>query len=431
MKQQRSITSRFICLILGGGVGSRLYPLTKDRSKPAVPIGGRYRLIDIPISNCLNSGINKIFVLTQFNSASLNRHIKNSFHFDHFTNGFVDILAAEQTSGNLNWFQGTADAVRQSVRNITVSDFDYVLILSGDQLYQMDFEIMAKYHVAQNADITIATIPVIAEDATAFGIMKVNQYGYINSFVEKPPMADLPKWKSAVDSKLISEGREYLASMGIYIFSKGVLRDLLEKYPNAVDFGKEIIPDSLRSGLNVASYMYDGYWTDIGDIKSFFEANIALADAIPKFNLFDNVNKIYTRARQLPPSKISGTSFQNSIISEGCIIHAKSVINSVIGIRARIGDNSIVKNSYLMGSDYFETLEDMRKNAINIGIGRNCLIENAIIDKEARIGDNVVIKGSPDLPETETDYYVIKKGIVVINKGAVIPDGTRIGDVKS
>jgi glucose-1-phosphate adenylyltransferase len=428
MKQYKSITSRFICLILGGGVGSRLYPLTKDRSKPAVPIGGRYRLIDIPISNCLNSGINKIFVLTQFNSASLNRHIKNSFHFDHFTNGFVDILAAEQTANNVEWFQGTADAVRQSVRNITVSDFDYVMILSGDQLYQMDFEIMAKYHLAQNADITIATIPVNAEDATAFGIMKVNQYGYINSFVEKPPMSDLPNWKSAVDSKLVSEGREYLASMGIYIFNRAVLRDLLKKYPDAIDFGKEIIPNSLRAGLNVASYMYDGYWTDIGDIKSFFEANIALADAIPKFNLFDNINKIYTRARQLPPSKISGTSFQNSIISEGCIVSAKSIINSVIGIRSRIGENSIVKNTYLMGNDYFESLEDLKKNTTHIGIGRNCLIENAIVDKEVRIGDNVVIRGSNELADVQTENYVIRKGIVVINKGAIIPEGSRIGN---
>jgi glucose-1-phosphate adenylyltransferase len=430
MKQHRSITSRFISLILGGGVGSRLYPLTKDRSKPAVPIGGRYRLIDIPISNCLNSGINKIFVLTQFNSASLNRHIKNSFHFDHFTNGFVDILAAEQTANNNEWFQGTADAVRQSVRNIQVDDFDYVLILSGDQLYQMDFEMMAKYHLAQNADITIATIPVIPEDAVSFGIMKVNQYGYINSFVEKPPMAELSKWKSAVEPRLVSEGREYLASMGIYIFTRSVLRELLKKYPDATDFGKELIPNSLKSGLNVASYMYDGYWTDIGDIKSFFEANIAMADALPKFNLFDNVNKIFTRARQLPPSKISGTNFQNSLVSEGCIVFAKSIVNSIVGIRARIGENSIIKNTYIMGNDYFETLEDLKKVETPVGIGRNCIIENAIIDKEARIGDNVVIVGHPDLQDVEMDNYVIKKGIVVVNKRAKIPDGTKIGMVK-
>lgn len=427
MSQNKSIASRIICLILGGGVGSRLYPLTKDRSKPAVPIGGKYRLIDIPISNCLNSGINKIFVLTQFNSASLNRHIKNTFHFDHFTNGFVDILAAEQTAGNQNWFQGTADAVRQCARNITIEDFDYVLILSGDQLYQMDFEMMAKYHAAQNADITIATIPVVAEDATSFGIMKVNQFGYINSFVEKPPLEDLGRWKSAVTHSLVSQGREYLASMGIYIFTKGLLSRLLDKYPDAVDFGKEIIPEALKTGLNVASYMFDGYWTDIGDIRSFFDANIAMSSELPPFNLFDNVNKIYTRARQLPPSKISGTTLVNSIVSEGCIIHAKSITNSLIGIRSRIGENTIIADSYIMGNDYFESLEDLKNDDKHLGIGCNCHIEKAIIDKEARIGNNVRIIGGKDLPDVEHKDYVIKKGIVVLNKGAFIPDGTKIG----
>lgn len=427
MSQNKSIASRIICLILGGGVGSRLYPLTKDRSKPAVPIGGKYRLIDIPISNCLNSGINKIFVLTQFNSASLNRHIKNTFHFDHFTNGFVDILAAEQTAGNQNWFQGTADAVRQCARNITIEDFDYVLILSGDQLYQMDFEMMAKYHAAQNADITIATIPVIAEDATSFGIMKVNQFGYINSFVEKPPLEDLGRWKSAVTHSLVSQGREYLASMGIYIFTKGLLSTLLDKYPDAVDFGKEIIPEALKTGLNVASYMFDGYWTDIGDIRSFFDANIAMSSELPPFNLFDNVNKIYTRARQLPPSKISGTTLVNSIVSEGCIIHAKSITNSLIGIRSRIGENTIIADSYIMGNDYFESLDDLKNDDKHLGIGCNCHIEKAIIDKEARIGNNVRIIGGKDLPDVEHKDYVIKKGIVVLNKGAFIPDGTKIG----
>ena len=429
MNYNKSIVSRFICLILGGGVGSRLYPLTKDRSKPAVPIGGKYRLIDIPISNCLNSGINKIFVLTQFNSASLNRHIKNSFHFDHFTNGFVDILAAEQTSGNMNWFQGTADAVRQSVRNISVSDFDYVMILSGDQLYQMDFEKMARYHVAQNADITIATIPVKPDKATAFGIMKVNQHGFINSFVEKPNLDILPNWKSHVDQKLVDQGREYLASMGIYIFNRKVLKDLLNKHPDAVDFGKEIIPESLKTGYAVSSYLYDGYWTDIGDIKSFFEANIELADDIPQFNLFDNVNKIYTRARQLPPSKISGTTLVNSIVSEGCIVMAKSIVNSLIGVRSRIGFDTVIKNCYIMGNDYFETIQDLIKNDIHVGIGRKCHIENAIIDKQVRIGDNVSIIGGESLEDTEEDFYVIKNGIIVVNKGAVIPSGTKIGIV--
>jgi glucose-1-phosphate adenylyltransferase len=429
MKYNRSVVSRFICFILGGGKGTRLYPLTKERSKPAVPIGGKYRLIDIPISNCLNSGINKIFVLTQFNSASLNRHIKNSYHFDHFTNGFVDILAAEQFDGNTEWFQGTADAVRQSVRNITVNDFDYVLILSGDQLYQMDFEMMARYHVAQNADVTIATIPCDAKDATSFGIMKVNQHGYINSFTEKPPLDILPNWKSPVDQHLVSQGREYLASMGIYIFNRAALRELLKANPNATDFGKELIPYALKSGQTVASYMYDGYWTDIGNIESFFEANIELGSDIPKFNLFDNINKIYTRPRQLPPSKLSKTSLSQSIISEGCIIHAKSIDESLIGIRSRIGENTVIKGCYIMGNDYYESIDDLKNSDIAVGIGKNCHIENAIIDKQARIGNNVVIKGDKSLPDQETDKYSIQSGIIVLNKGAVIPDGTKIGKV--
>ncbi|MCB0647600.1 MAG: glucose-1-phosphate adenylyltransferase [Saprospiraceae bacterium] len=430
MKYNRNVTSRFICLILGGGKGTRLHPLTWRRSKPAVPIAGKYRLIDIPISNCLNSGINKIFVLTQFNSASLNRHIKNTYHFDNFTNGFVDILAAEQFDGNLEWFQGTADAVRQSVRNISVTDFDYVMILSGDQLYQMDFELMAKYHVAQNADVTIATIPVNAKDATSFGIMKVNQHGYINSFTEKPDKSVLSKWKSPVGAELISEGREYLASMGIYIFNRSMLRDLLRDNPDATDFGKELIPTALKGGAQVASYMFDGYWTDIGNIESFFQANIELANDIPNFNLFDNVNKIFTRARQLPPSKLQGTTCTNSIIAEGCIIHAKSIVNCVIGIRARIGENSVIQNTYVMGNDFYESLEDLTKQELPIGIGKNTYIDRAIIDKQARIGSNVIIKGDPSLTDAETDTYVVRDGIIAVKKGVTIPDGSRIGKVE-
>ncbi|HMS67527.1 MAG TPA: glucose-1-phosphate adenylyltransferase [Saprospiraceae bacterium] len=430
MKQNRNITSRFICLILGGGKGTRLHPLTAKRSKPAVPIAGKYRLIDIPISNCLNSGINKIFVLTQFNSASLNRHIKNTYHFDNFTNGFVDILAAEQFEGNIEWFQGTADAVRQSVRNISISDFDYVMILSGDQLYQMDFEMMATYHVAQNAAVTIATIPVDAKRATSFGIMKVDQKGYINSFIEKPDKSILANWKSPVTPELVSEGRDYLASMGIYIFNRKALRDLLNENPNATDFGKELIPIALKEGSSVASYMFDGYWTDIGDIESFFEANIELANDIPNFNLFDNVNRIYTNARQLPPSKLQGTTCTNSIISEGCILHAKSIVNSVIGIRARIGENAVIMNTYVMGNDYYETFEDLKRPDIPIGIGKNTYIENAIIDKQARIGSNVIIKGDKSLEDKETDQYVIRDGIIVVKKSVTIPDGSKIGKVE-
>lgn len=429
MKSGKNVLQKTICLILGGGAGSRLYPLTKDRSKPAVPIGGKYRLIDIPISNCLNSGLYRIFVLTQYNSASLNKHIKNSFHFDNYSNGFVDILAAEQTSNNMDWFQGTADAVRQSVRNFAYYDFDYILILSGDQLYQMDIEEVLLDHVKQNADVTIATIPVIAADATSFGIMKVNNENKITSFTEKPTMDILEKWSSDVSDELKAKGKIYLASMGIYVFSRPALRVLLNENPKAVDFGKELIPDSINRGMNVVSYAYDGYWTDIGDIKSFFEANIALADDIPQFNMFDNENKIYTRARLLPPAKFSGVSFSRAIVAEGSIIQAKMVENSILGIRSRIDYGTIIKNAYIMGNDYFESLEDLADpNKIPMGIGKDCYIENAIIDKHVRIGDNVIIRGHENLTDMESEHYVIKKGIVVVNKNAIIPSGTIIGN---
>jgi len=423
-----NVLHKTICLILGGGAGTRLYPLTKDRSKPAVPVGGKYRLIDIPISNCLNSGLYRIFVLTQYNSASLNKHIKNSFHFDHFSNGFVDILAAEQTSGNMDWFQGTADAVRQSVRNFAYYDFDYILILSGDQLYQMNIEEVLVNHVDQGADVTIATIPVIADDATSFGIMKVNAENKIVSFIEKPKKELLPDWTSEVSDEQKAKGKLYLASMGIYVFSRPALRVLLSENPKALDFGKELIPDSIKRGMNVVSYAYDGYWTDIGDIKSFFEANIALAADIPEFNMFDNENKIYTRPRLLPPAKFSGVTFTRAIVAEGSIVQAKLVENSILGIRSRIDFGTIIKNSYIMGNDYFESLEDLSApGKIPMGIGSDCYIENAIIDKHVRIGNKVIIRGNDNLADEEHDNYVIKKGIVVINKNAVIPDGTIIG----
>ncbi len=428
MKIENSVVQNTVCLILGGGAGTRLFPLTKDRSKPAVPIGGKYRLIDIPVSNCLNAGLFRIFVLTQYNSASLNKHIKNAFHFDNFSNGFVDILAAEQTSNNMDWFQGTADAVRQSVRNFAYYDFDYILILSGDQLYQMDFEEVLNNHLENAADVTIATIPVVASDATSFGIMKVNGEGNIESFIEKPKMEVLSEWESEVTDEMKAKKKVYLASMGIYVFSRPALRVLLNENPKAVDFGKELIPDSIKRGMKVISYAYDGYWTDIGDIKSFFEANIALASDIPEFNMFDNDNKIYTRPRLLPPAKFSGVTFTNAIVAEGSIVHAKMVENSILGIRSRIDFGTIVKNSYIMGNDYFESLEDMSTpGKIPMGIGKDCYIENAIIDKHVRIGNNVLIRGNDNLQDEEHEHYVIKKGIVVLTKDAVIPDGTIIG----
>ncbi len=419
---------KMISLILGGGAGSRLYPLTEQRSKPAVPIGGKYRLIDIPISNCLNSGLKRMFVLTQFNSASLNQHIKNTYHFDAFNSGFVDILAAEQTRGSDKWYQGTADAVRKTKRHMINHDYDYILILSGDQLYQMDFESMVRYHIDKEADLTIATIPVIAKDATSFGIMKVNEDGMIDSFVEKPPLKELSKWKSAVSEKNKKADKQYLASMGIYIFSKKAIWDLFDKYSEAVDFGKEIIPGAIAEQRKVASYEYNGYWTDIGNISSFFEANIALTDNLPDFNLFDNIKPVYTRPRMLPPSKFFGTVFRKVVVAEGCIVHAERIERTLIGIRSRIGQYTVISNAYIMGNDYFQRLEEVIvEDEIPMGIGRHCIIENAILDKDCRIGNNVVIRGAGDLQDEETDTYCIKDGIVVIKKRATIPAGSRIG----
>lgn len=419
---------KMICLILGGGAGSRLYPLTAHRSKPAVPIGGKYRLIDIPISNCLNSGVRRMFVVTQYNSASLNAHIKNTYNFDMFSHGFVDILAAEQTPSSDQWFQGTADAVRQSMHHLSNHDFDYLLILSGDQLYQMNFEEMAAEHVQRDADLTIATIPVVDRDATGFGIMKVNEGGLIESFVEKPALDQLGDWQSPVSEKLQNEGRVYLASMGIYIFKRKMIEQLLDDNPVAIDFGKEIIPHAIEKGFRVGSFSFDGYWTDIGTIRSFYEANIALADDVPEFNLFDNRRVIYTRARLLAPSKISGTWFNQAIIAEGCLINAKKIERSVIGIRSRIGEGTEISNAIIMGNDSYETLDEIKNSGRQpMGIGMHSNIRNAIIDKDCRIGDHVSIHGSIALKDADTESYAIRDGIVVVKKGALIPSGTKIG----
>ena len=422
---------KIISLILGGGTGSRLYPLTSQRSKPAVPIAGKYRLIDIPISNCLNSGLKRIFVLTQFNSASLNQHIKNTYHFDLFSKGFVDILAAEQTHSSGDWFQGTADAVRQTLHHMNNHDYDYVLILSGDQLYQMDYQALARYHIKQKADLTIATIPVNDRDAPGFGIMKVDEKGYIGSFIEKPKGDVLKDWQSAVEEKYAKRGKHYLASMGIYLFSKKVMAKLFADNDKAMDFGKEIIPDAINGGYKVASFAFDGYWSDIGTVRSFFESNIALTDPIPDFNLFDNDHYVYTRSRQLAPSKVYGTFINRALIAEGCILHAKKIDRAIVGIRSRIGEGTEMTNAIMMGSDYYEELEDITdpRDGAPMGVGKDCVIERAILDKNVRIGNNVVIKGSPTLKDSETETYMIRDGIVVLKKGAYIPDGSKIGDV--
>lgn len=416
-----------VAVILGGGAGSRLYPLTVSRSKPAVPIAGKYRLVDIPISNCINSNLNRIFVLTQFNSASLNQHIKNTYHFSAFSSGFVDILAAEQTPDNPGWFQGTADAVRQSLRHLAKMDFEYVLILSGDQLYQMDFSAMIQAHKNSGAALTIATIPVTEREAIEFGILKSNQAQVITSFVEKPKKEILSEWGSDTGTLMQSQGRNYLASMGIYVFNKEILYEFLnEVHPNATDFGKEIIPDSI-SNYKVLSYQHEGYWTDIGNIYSFFEANISLTDEIPQFNLFDSAQTVYTRSRMLPPAKISGTQIQNAIVAEGSIIHAASITKSVIGIRSRIGKDTVIKNAYIMGCDFYETIpqinQKIEKGQPVLGIGDRCVIEDAIVDKNCSIGNDVQIKGGPHLEKIDHPLYTVKDGIVVIKKGAVIPNG--------
>jgi len=416
-----------VAIILGGGAGSRLYPLTASRSKPAVPIAGKYRLVDIPISNCINSNLNRIFVLTQFNSASLNQHIKNTYHFSAFSSGFVDILAAEQTPDNPGWFQGTADAVRQSLRHLAKMDFEYVLILSGDQLYQMDFSKMIEAHKNSGAALTIATIPVSEREAPEFGILKSNQDQVITSFVEKPKKEILSDWVSDTGALMQSQGRNYLASMGIYVFNKEILHQFLnEVHPNATDFGKEIIPDSI-SNYKVLSYQHEGYWTDIGNIYSFFEANISLTDEMPQFNLFDSTQTVYTRSRMLPPAKISGTQIQNAIVAEGSIIHAASITKSVIGIRSRIGKDTVIKNAYIMGCDFYETINQINqkidKGQPVLGIGERCVIEDAIVDKNCSIGNDVQIKGGPNLEKIDHPLYTVKDGIVVIKKGAVIPNG--------
>jgi glucose-1-phosphate adenylyltransferase len=423
------MTENVLGIILGGGQGSRLAPLTQTRSKPAVSIGGKYRLVDIPISNCLNSGIHRMFVLTQFNSASLNKHIKNTYHFSHFSGAFVDILAAEQTPDNPTWFQGTADAVRQTMHHLLNHEFQYALILSGDQLYQMDFNKMVQEHISKGAEVSIATIPVTAKDATDFGILKVDEDNFITSFIEKPAAELLPDWTSDTGAEMQGENRNYLASMGIYIFNRDLLVKILLDNPDEKDFGKEIIPRAMANN-KVLSFQYEGYWTDIGTIASFFEANLGLTDDIPKFDLFNRHQSIFTRARMLPPSKILGTTLNKAVIAEGCILHALEIKHSVIGIRSRIGADTVIENAYIMGSDRYQTLQEIEeeneKEKPLMGIGKRCRIVNALVDKNCRIGNDVKIIGGDHLPDGDHPLYTVRDGIVVVKKGAVIPNGTVI-----
>jgi len=415
-----------LAIVLGGGRGTRLYPLTKFRSKPAVPIAGKYRLIDIPLSNCINSGLSRIYVLTQFNSASLHRHIRATYNFDVFHRGFVEILAAQQTLTSSDWYQGTADAVRQNLAYINRDDVDYVLILSGDQLYRMDYRELIAAHEKTGADVTIAALPVPKSAASGLGIMRIDEHGQVLGFLEKPQteeelkyMQTDPDWLSRFG--LRAEGREYLANMGIYLFSRKTLVDVLEKTEYR-DFGKEVFPASIRS-RRVFVYLFDGYWEDIGTIGAFFEANLSLTRPNAPFSLEHPNAPIYTRARFLPPSRIEMATVQASLLADGCIIGSGSVIeNSIIGLRSIIGRNSVVRNSIIMGNDYYD-LDETKDGKPPMMIGENCYIENAIVDKNCRIGKNVRIVNTTGLTEMpENHYCMIRDSVVVIPKETVLPD---------
>jgi glucose-1-phosphate adenylyltransferase len=414
-----------MAVVLSGGQGQLFYPLTKFRSKPAVPLGGKYRLIDIPVSNCLNSRINRVFVLTQFNSASLNKHIVQTYKFDMFSGGFVDILAAEQTPDNSNWFQGTADAVRQSIKHILpYEDAHYIIVLSGDQLYQMDLWRVIQFHIANKAEITVAAVPVSAESASSLGIMKIQKDGRTIAFKEKPKPGDLADMRS----ERRSDGRDYLASMGIYVFNKHFLVDLLTK-STAADFGRDLIPQAIHNH-RVMAYVFDGYWEDIGTIRSFYEANLALTETLPKFSFYDVRMPVYTHPRNLPGSKLNNCNIHQSIIAEGCILNGADIKHSIVGVRSRIGSGTTVKYSIIMGADNFETAEQVEENAArkipSIGIGNHCTIINAIIDKNVRIGDSVSIINAHNLQEKDEENYSIRDGIIVVPKGAWIRSGTVI-----
>jgi glucose-1-phosphate adenylyltransferase len=424
--------SKVLCVILGGGAGTRLFPLTKDRAKPAVPLAGKYRIVDIPISNCINSRFRRIYVLTQFNSTSLHSHISRTYKFDQFSSGFVEILAAQQTLNDTSWYEGTADAVRKNLIHFMNHDFEYLLILSGDQLYRMDLQEVIEQHRDTGAEITVATIPVKAADTPALGIMQIDTTGRVTKFLEKPKDPALLEpftLPQEIRAKAgITGGPDlYLASMGIYVFSRQIIARLLDNPLS--DFGKHIIPHAINTH-RVFSYVYQGYWEDIGTIRNFFEANLDLVSELPRFNFFDMNAPIFSRPRYLPGSKINGAQIDHAVIADGCIINRARITNTVVGLRTIIGDGTELNRVVILGSDYYESMESVerheREGLPRIGIGAHCRIENAILDKNARIGNNVVISpaGKPDNVDHES--YFIRDGIVIIPKNAVIPHGTVI-----
>lgn len=424
---------KVMAIILGGGAGSRLFPLTGERAKPAVPLGGKYRLIDVPISNCINSNITQIFVLTQFNSASLNRHISTTYRFSNFSKGFVDVLAAEQRRDSPQWFQGTADAVRQVIPHIQDWGVDTILILSGDHLYRMDYGQFLKKHFETDADVTISVIPCTPDEAEGFGLLKTDDLGSIVEFKEKPKGDELEAMK--VDTTKFglspeeSSNRPYLASMGIYVFDYQSLVELLNENKEWVDFGGEVIPAAIGHS-NVQAHLFNDYWEDIGTIKAFYDANLDLASTLPKFNFFDAGSPIYTRSRYLPPSKIQNSDIGSTMISEGCILDGVYARNSIIGLRSRIDGGAKIENSILMGADFYESYTEIQKNISkqipHIGIGENSVVNKAIIDKNARIGKNVRMVNEQGVAEQDSENFHIRDGIIIVPKNAVIPDGTVI-----
>ena len=424
-----------LAIILGGGTGSRLFPLTQQRSKPAVPLGGKYRLVDIPISNCINSDVLKIFVLTQYNSASLNRHIAQTYRFSQFSNGFVEILAAEQTPESPQWFQGTADAVRQVLPHIGGWGIDTLLILSGDHLYHMDYRDFLQRHYDTDADVTVSVIPCSAEAASEFGLLKTDHDGRIVEFKEKPKGEALETMRVDPSAFGLSPeeaaARPFLASMGIYVFKYDRMRELLAEDASWLDFGREIIPAAIGRG-KVQAFMFDGYWEDIGTINAFYKANLDLTSKIPQFNLFDAEAPVYTRARYLPPSKIEESEIRDSIISDGCIMTGAKVSKSVIGLRSRIAKGVQIDSSIVMGADYYQTIEEMRQDILadlpRVGIGEEAIIRQAIIDKNARIGSGVQLLNEAGVlnADAEDKSYYIREGIIIVPKNALIRSGTVI-----
>jgi len=412
---------RTLGIILGGGVGKRLYPLTRDRSKPAVPFGGKYRLIDIPISNCINSGISRIAVLTQFNSVSLHRHITRTYNFDPFHSGWVQIWAAEQTPEHTEWYQGTADAVRKQMLEIKSTRAEYVIVLAGDHLYRMDYGEMARFHWENEAQITVAVQPVRTEDASRFGILKRDEEGRITNFTEKPKDTGLlEEFVSRGDKK-----RPFLGSMGIYMFNAEVLLDLLANTTDD-DFGGEVIPAAINSH-KIFGFDFDGYWEDIGTIRSFYETNLSLAKPNPPFNFNDPNDPIYTRARFLPGSTIDGAKMKHVLMADGCLIGRAKIRNSVIGLRSQVASGTTIRDSILMGADYYMAPKPDAYPEIPLGIGKDCHIEGAIIDKNVRLGSGVTIRGFPEGTEIDHQDWVVRDGIVVIPKNTVLPEGTYIG----